>query len=72
MSLFGGNTGADLYSARDDNQGWSSNVHLRVDGGSSKNEGQHRHQLIKLKTTWTEVTEWQPEYTAVYFIMRIN
>ena len=41
----GSDPGRQAYRARDDNQGWTSNVHLAVDGGSSKDEGQHRHSL---------------------------
>jgi len=43
--LGGGDPGAQMYDTRDDNQGWGSDVHLRVDDGSSKAEGQHRHHL---------------------------
>ena len=41
----GSNPGNKAYKTRDDNQGWGSDVHLRVDGGSSRKEGQHRHNL---------------------------
>jgi len=43
--LGGSDPGAQAYNTRDDNQGWGSNVHLRVDGGSSTEEGQHRHHM---------------------------
>ncbi|HJX30182.1 MAG TPA: hypothetical protein VJ885_19940 [Thermoanaerobaculia bacterium] len=33
------------YTTCDDGGGWSSSYHLRVDGGSSTQEGQHRHSL---------------------------
>lgn len=41
----GSDPGEQSYYTRDDNQGWGSDVHLRVDGGASWEEGQHRHQL---------------------------
>jgi hypothetical protein len=41
----GTDPGAHSYDARDDNQGWGTGVHLRVDDGSSTEEGQHRHSL---------------------------
>lgn len=41
----GEDPGGKEYDVRDDNQGWGTDVHLRVDGGSSKKEGQHRHAL---------------------------
>ena len=39
----GSNPGGHSYSVRDDNQGWGSSTHLSVSGGSSSQEGQHRH-----------------------------
>jgi hypothetical protein len=41
----GSNPTGHLYRTRDDSEGWGSDVHLRVDGGSSRQEGQHRHAL---------------------------
>ena len=41
----GGDPGKARYDVRDDNQGWGTDVHLRVDDGSSEKEGQHRHSL---------------------------
>lgn len=45
VSSLSSDPGRHAYFARDDNQGWSTGVHLAVDGGSSVNEGQHRHSL---------------------------
>lgn len=33
------------YTTCDDNGGWSTSYHIRVDEGSSTQEGQHRHSL---------------------------
>ena len=41
----GSDPGNEEYDVRDDNQGWGSDVHLRVDDGRSRSEGQHRHSL---------------------------
>ncbi len=41
----GSDPGAAPYDVRDDNQGWGTDVHLRVDEGDSTEEGQHRHHL---------------------------
>jgi hypothetical protein len=41
----GSDPGKHPYKVRDDNQGWDSDIHLRVDDGDSEKEGQHRHRL---------------------------
>lgn len=40
-----GEDSGTAYHTRDDHEGWSAGVHFRVDGGSSTQEGQHRHEL---------------------------
>ena len=83
VSNSGSNPGGTTYLARDDNQGWTDNVHLAVDGGDSSKEGQHRHRLEGNLASASShshtvlgnpgiVNGNIPRYVGLHFIIRIK
>lgn len=70
----GGEASRAPYYTRDDNQGWSNGVHLRVDGGSSTQEGQHRHELQgdtgASDATSLPLQNYLPPYLELHFIIK--
>lgn len=61
----GDDPGRAAYLVRDDHQKWGSDVHLRVDEGNSKDEGQHRHDL-------GGTVSIVPPYYSLLKLMRIS